>query len=815
MHKSAFNPWHWYLLLVLVLALALRLLVWHWHTFYPLGGDEQEYFNQALTLLREHRYEELRLMRPPLYTLFLAGCIVVVDSFVHRLRLIQAILSTLTVIPVWLLTAEILRRYQAVSSHSSYSSHSSQVWRMAPPIAATLCALSYTLADHATELLTETLFLLGLTTLLWLLVRATARRHEGGDGGEDMTGQGSNGGNEQQESPRLYSATLAGVVLGLLCLLRSVALPLLILGTLWLLLAPRPTATTSTPRAKRRARAAPVLFVAAAMLVILPWTVRNYATYGSVILIDTTGAENLWLDNAPEGREAVKAQLYAMGDDRAARQQLAMQRGIQAMVEHPQHVVTKAGGELLEFFALEYTDDMLERRAIWVPPAEVWARLILGDGLFLLVLLGGTAGLWMRVRVHVPQTRAGMFPTISDPRWLLVPWVLYTLLTAMLFHVELRYRLPLYPVLLPYAAMTLIQATHTIRATVRAKVQKRKERKASRQEKEMAWSNSVREAAARPAQRELRQEGCISPRRLLALVLHPALLVAVLIVLHAPYPALAWQLGRKHIHLGQAEQLLQQRDIGAARAAARAALATDPDSVLARVALARAAMLAGHNEQATPHLHEAIALLSAHPSPHLLLGDLLRQRGDLVAAREELSYETASLQDVQAWSWQWFTTTPTTTLPIGNGLDLGMIQGFYATAPGEHWRWTKEQARVQLAAVPPSSTLRLRLASGRPAAAPDPTLHIATSTGDTQTFQVVSGWNTYSLHLNGPDTGPGPGAGPGMSPAAVSMPRLIVELHSETFRPRSYDPTSGDGRSLGVMVDWVEVETLLPVTSDE
>src|SRR5437762_4644369 len=66
--------------MLILLALGLRLLAWRWHELYDLGGDEREYFNQALTLLREHVYVELNLMRPPLYTGFLAAGMYLFDS---------------------------------------------------------------------------------------------------------------------------------------------------------------------------------------------------------------------------------------------------------------------------------------------------------------------------------------------------------------------------------------------------------------------------------------------------------------------------------------------------------------------------------------------------------------------------------------------------------------------------------------------------------------------------------------------------------------------------------------------------------------
>src|SRR3712207_8721689 len=46
---------------------------------------------------------------------------------------------------------------------------------------------------------------------------------------------------------------------------------------------------------------------------------------------------------------------------RAARQRLASQRGMQAITSNPGWFAAKAWGELLKFFALEYTDDMRAR----------------------------------------------------------------------------------------------------------------------------------------------------------------------------------------------------------------------------------------------------------------------------------------------------------------------------------------------------------------------------------------------------------------------------------------------------------------------
>lgn len=679
------------LLLISVAGLLLRLLVWHWREFQPLGGDEQEYLNQALTLLRERDYAELRFMRPPLYTLFLAGIIYLGDSLLQQLRLVQALLSAATVPFVYLLTLEVARWFSVPAKAER-----------AALIAAALSALSFTLAASATELLSETLFLFGLTVTLWLLLRAVR--------------QGS-----------WIVAALAGLGVGALCLVRSVALPLLPLGLLWLLFG------------SRGRRILPSFaFVGMVLLLMLPWSVRNYMTYGGLILIDTTGAENLWLDNDPLGREFVKAKLYAMGEDRLARQQLASRRGIEVIVADPERFASKAWRELRAFFALEQSDDMVSRRAIWVSPGETWVRLLLGDLNWLIILLVGGYGLartpWIIANV---QRR----PLLLTPSGLLTLWALYVLLTTLIFHVELRYRLPLYPALLPYAGLSL--------------------------------------AAALPLAR-LRTS-------LLSLLV--PLVCVTLMLLHAAYPTLAWQLGRKHWHLAQAELALIWGNPVAAWQAADTALSIDEDSALARITLARIAAAAGNLLAAGELLDAAILALPDHAQSHVLRGDLRRALGDSQGAQADLASERATRQDLQHWLWTRAVTPAPTRLDLGGGLDLGFVRGVHAVAADENGiRWTTGHAQVRLAVLKDANELRLRIASGRPPAADPVTIALSADGIALGEFTVGSAWQELRVALERP-----PGA------------LVVIELRTPTFTPRDIDPASPDGRRLGVQLDWIEL----------
>src|SRR5262249_55811322 len=141
---------------------------------------------------------------------------------VHRLRLIQEIIGALTVLPIYALT------------HRLFGD------RRVAFVGGLLVAANYSLAANATELLTETLFLFGLTVLFWLLLVARP---------PDAIPHATTRPAAATEGPPYrmwWRAGLAGLILGALALLRSVALPLLPLGALWLL-ARRPLTTDRQP----------------------------------------------------------------------------------------------------------------------------------------------------------------------------------------------------------------------------------------------------------------------------------------------------------------------------------------------------------------------------------------------------------------------------------------------------------------------------------------------------------------------------------------------------------------------------------------
>lgn len=135
-----------------------------------------------------------------------------------------------------------------------------QVWgrRSVAALAAALAALHPFFAGSVTDIQTEPLFMLFLVAAIWLVLR---------------------------ERP-----ALAGLCLGLASLTRPTALLCIVLFGLYLVF--------------RRWRSAAAL-VAAALLTLSPWAIRNAVRHREVIVVNDAGGFNFWRGTHPEIRRIV------------------------------------------------------------------------------------------------------------------------------------------------------------------------------------------------------------------------------------------------------------------------------------------------------------------------------------------------------------------------------------------------------------------------------------------------------------------------------------------------------------------------------
>jgi hypothetical protein len=140
-------------------------------------------------------------------------------------------------------------------------------------IAAFLFAFDPVLVFFARQFWTETLFLFFLLLMIDLLLIGN-------------------------KNGRLGNFAAAGIVLGFAGLTRPIILPFSLILTIWILYITRRNygARAAWPPALKRV----AVFAGAAMLVVAPWTTRNFLVEKAFILVDTNGPYNFYVGNNPK-----------------------------------------------------------------------------------------------------------------------------------------------------------------------------------------------------------------------------------------------------------------------------------------------------------------------------------------------------------------------------------------------------------------------------------------------------------------------------------------------------------------------------------
>jgi len=209
----------------------------------PLVLDERVYFRTALKFLSGQGV--VGTGHPPLYRLFLAGAIFLLGESIWKIKFVQIILSTINVWILFLLGEELFDRRVAL-------------------VGALLFSFYPTLVAFTHYLWSETFVILLLSWAFYLLVRfASTRRRSYLVGG--------------------------GALLGFSALTRSVIFFFLPFLFLWLFLVHR--------RGLRSTFLSALLLTSSCLVVVAPWTVRNYCLYHDFIFIETSWGYNLWKGN--------------------------------------------------------------------------------------------------------------------------------------------------------------------------------------------------------------------------------------------------------------------------------------------------------------------------------------------------------------------------------------------------------------------------------------------------------------------------------------------------------------------------------------
>ncbi len=231
-------------LLVLILATGFGnryLFVTH-HSGFALVTDQKMHYGHAQHLAEKGEFRDGRLVRAPLYTLFLAGLMKLGIEDVDEIRRVQIYLSGLLLLFSFFFIRELAGPNWSLVGLAILSFYPSSI-------------------TGPWMLLSENLFTLFQVLALILTLRAW-----------------------KSKSKAMF--LLAGIAWGLAALTRSpvlgFAMILAIVNALFVM-----------PRGKRLATTA--LLLVGLGVTIAPWTIRNAIRHDTFVLIENTGPFNLWL----------------------------------------------------------------------------------------------------------------------------------------------------------------------------------------------------------------------------------------------------------------------------------------------------------------------------------------------------------------------------------------------------------------------------------------------------------------------------------------------------------------------------------------
>ena len=370
------------LILIILFALIVRvgsgIILWD---DYP-RGDAADYDNIALNIISGHGFISTRMnlysYRPPLYPIFLA--LLYYPGLPNYLTviLVQSLLSALTCGLVYLIAKAIYRPTTAL-------------------IAAGLAALYPGLIFYSTQLLSETLFIFLLYSAAAIFYRA---RNQMG------------------------KWIIIGMTLGLASLCRPIALPLTILLL--------PFFAWNLTHGIRRW----LLVFFCALLLILPWTGRNYHIHHHPVLLTTYGGANLWLGNYPGANghigtpEGIQTLLRRKDISEPEKDSLCYRKALSFISRHPGQFMELSGKRFLLFWnpipEEQFGPNRLQGR-------DTLYRIVVAVSFSILLLLAGLG--------------AAVTPRLWKRAWLLLVLIFYFPAILMFYYISLRYRLPIIPAL--------------------------------------------------------------------------------------------------------------------------------------------------------------------------------------------------------------------------------------------------------------------------------------------------------------------------------------------------------------------------------
>jgi 4-amino-4-deoxy-L-arabinose transferase-like glycosyltransferase len=400
------TPRNWWWLAVFAAACAARLVfVWHSRQlpfFFSPIIDAQGYDSRAVELITTG-ISARPFDQAPLYSMFLAANYFLFGHGYLAPRVVQCLMGAASCVMVQRLGARLAGRTAGV-------------------IAGFAAGLYGPLVFYETDLLREVLVIFLALALLMCLLR-------------------------WEENRRLPWAAAAGFLMGLSLIARENILLFLPLAAGWLFFR-----AESQPKNRWLA---PALFVLLAMLMVVPVTMWNYLNSGAFVPISSESGVNLFIGNSADSerltglqpgiewdrmRNAPQAELGANASPTAYNAWF-FRRAFRDIAAAPGAWMKK----LVKKAWLVFDAEELE------PNNDI--NLYRGESWLLRALIFRLGPLWFPFGLVAPLFVLGAVTRKpSAGAWLIFFFIAAYATSLVLFHVRARYRLPIAPVMLPFAA---------------------------------------------------------------------------------------------------------------------------------------------------------------------------------------------------------------------------------------------------------------------------------------------------------------------------------------------------------------------------
>ncbi|OGL38623.1 MAG: hypothetical protein A2042_03375 [Candidatus Schekmanbacteria bacterium GWA2_38_11] len=408
---------HWLLIIILSGSFLIKLAILLKLKHMILLGDEVDYLWHGLRIARGDSFETKELLQGgyvhfnpshwgPGYIYFIGIILRFFNEKVFMIKLVQVILSTISVYLIYILAKKIFNESIALLSAFIFS------------IYPTLIAFTH-------YLWSETLYIFLLVIIIFFLIVFSLKKNKG-------------------------YLLMAGIVLGLASLVKSVIFYFLPLIVFWLFL-------VYFKNFKAFLISSTVFLIACAS-VITPWTLRNYYTYGRFLLVDTNAGTVVWYnlnffdsENYDWGGLIGKKLTRANGREKCNTGNVVddyrceLKNGIKFIIKNPSLFIKGSVTKLCDFWnPTSFLIRHMRAGYYGVKPGLALARVIT------LVTVGSYIGVII----------FGIFGFFYSKNDLIKVLFLFLIFYYILIHMVMfgmsRYRLPIEPFIMVYASYAIL-----------------------------------------------------------------------------------------------------------------------------------------------------------------------------------------------------------------------------------------------------------------------------------------------------------------------------------------------------------------------